>query len=99
VLFLEFTDGHEYTNEVIKYLDQPMRNFLDDIDKTKILDQETVLFWISDHGLHKNMFVNYVGDPLVYQVERFLPINIMLFSKDLYDKIGNNTRSILKKNS
>ena len=51
-----FQDGHEPTGQVVKYLDEDLYNFLEDLYKSKKLE-DTALFILSDHG---NSYFNYV---------------------------------------
>ena len=48
-LRLGFIDAHERTQEVIKYLDEPLFNFLNYLFKNKLLEN-TAIFFVSDHG-------------------------------------------------
>ena len=43
--------GHEDSGEVIKYLDEPLGNFLFDFYNKGFFD-DTLIFFVSDHGLH-----------------------------------------------
>ena len=55
-LRIMFQDGHEFTGQVVKYLDDYLYNFLDELYQSKKLD-DTALFILSDHG---NSYFNYV---------------------------------------
>ena len=55
-LRIMFQDGHEPTGQVVKYLDEDLYNFLEDLYKSKKLE-DTALFILSDHG---NSYFNYV---------------------------------------
>ena len=48
-LRLGFIDAHERTQEVIKYLDEPLAMFLKNLFKKKLLEN-TAIFFVSDHG-------------------------------------------------
>ena len=48
-LRLGFIDAHERTQEVIKYLDEPLFNFLYYLFENKLLEN-TAIFFVSDHG-------------------------------------------------
>ena len=48
-LRLGFIDAHERTQEVVKYLDEPLYLFLNDLFKKKLLEN-TAIFFVSDHG-------------------------------------------------
>ena len=49
--FIEFENGHEITGEVIAYLDDPLSDFLANIEQEGLID-DTVVVLFSDHGLH-----------------------------------------------
>ena len=55
-LRMMFQDGHEFTGQVVKYLDESLYNFLEDLYQNKKLEN-TALFILSDHG---NSYFNYV---------------------------------------
>ena len=48
-LRLGFIDAHERTQEVIKYLDEPLYLFLNNLLNKKLLEK-TAIFFVSDHG-------------------------------------------------
>ena len=54
-LRLIFQDAHEFTGQVVKYLDKPLFNFMNELYKNKELDDTAILF-VSDHG---NSYFNY----------------------------------------
>ncbi|KRX04952.1 Alkaline-phosphatase-like, core domain [Pseudocohnilembus persalinus] len=85
VLYLEFTDAHEITDEVVGYADQPIRNFLDKLEAEGHLSKKTTVYLMSDHGQHlKKLF--YVTDAIknIYQQERSLPALFMLQTTDVF---------------
>lgn len=53
MLYLEFTDSHELTDEVVKYLDTNLRNFLDDLENNNHISKKTTVnylfFFIKDN--------------------------------------------------
>ena len=55
-LRLSFQDGHEPTGQVVKYLDEYLYNFLNELYEKKLLN-DTALFILSDHG---NSYFNYI---------------------------------------
>ena len=55
-LRMMFQDGHEPTGQVVKYLDEYLYNFLEELYENKKLEN-TALFILSDHG---NSYFNYV---------------------------------------
>ena len=55
-LRLSFQDGHEPTGQVVKYLDEYLYNFLNELYEKKLLN-DTAIFILSDHG---NSYFNYI---------------------------------------
>ena len=69
-LRLVFNDGHESTFEVLKYLDEPLSEFLKYFFEKGYL-KNTALFIISDHGNHMPGIYNlFFSDQ--YETERVL---------------------------
>ena len=48
-LELSFIDSHEPIDEIIKYLNEPVTNFLENLFNKKLLEKSAE-FFISDHG-------------------------------------------------
>jgi len=48
---LYFMDSHESTGEVIKTVDEPLFNLLNNLKNDRLLEDTTIIFF-SDHGLH-----------------------------------------------
>ena len=48
-LRLAFIDAHERSEEVVKYLDEPLTQFLENLYNKKLLNN-TAIFFVSDHG-------------------------------------------------
>ena len=48
-LRLIFQDAHEFTGQVVKYLDEPLYNFMNELYKNNELDDTAIIF-VSDHG-------------------------------------------------
>ena len=69
-LILASNDGHEGTLEVLKYLDNTLFNFLNDLFKDNLL-KDTTTFLLSDHGtgMPSPYYMNNF-----YQKERNLPM-------------------------
>ena len=55
-LRLMFQDGHEPTGQVVKYIDDYLYAFLNELYEKKLLN-DTAMFFFSDHG---NSYFNYV---------------------------------------
>ena len=88
-LRIMFQDGHEPTGQVVKYLDEHLYNFLEDLYKNKKLE-DTALFILSDHG---NSYFNYIyyyilksDDSLIEKTYATLFI-ILPNNKNIKDKI------------
>ena len=75
LLRLYFLDSHENSGEVVKYLDKPLYNFLNDLYKNRLFEK-TAIFFISDHGLHVGAFYQTINSE-DYKIEKFLPIFIL----------------------
>jgi len=97
-LHLSFIDGHEFTLEAIKYLDKPLRNFLDKNEKS-FETKNTAIIFLSDHGLHMNGFGNALNlDDLI--IELNLPSLFILLPRYIADSkegenLKNNENSII----
>ena len=90
---LTFIDAHEITLEAIKYVDDPLLQFLEKNEKS-FIDNDTTLIFMSDHGLHMNGFGHALDlDDII--TELTIPSLFVLLPRKLADgKIGEN----LKKN-
>ena len=55
-LRLMFQDGHEFTGQVVKYIDEYLYDFMEDLYQKNELN-DTAIFFLSDHG---NSYFNYV---------------------------------------
>jgi len=83
-LLMSFIDGHEWTNEVIKYMDDPLLKFLQNFEDKETENEKTnnfkktAIVILSDHGLHMNgpsIILNFDD----VEKEMLLPVlNIML---------------------
>ena len=88
---ISFIEGHEITGEVIKYLDQPIFNFLETFMNSGYFSN-TIIFVCSDHGLHYGLHIVTGREDAL--VEHFLPMLIILLpnnnTKIQLDEIINN---------
>ena len=57
---LSFIEGHEITAEVIKYLDEPIYQFLEDFIINDSLNNTAIII-TSDHGLHYGIYFNIIS--------------------------------------
>ena len=82
---IQFIDAHEGTMEVVKYLDEPLLNFLQNII-TNYFDEKTGIFITSDHG--ENMIS--IHDMLLsqdFKYEKTLGVLFLILpNNDLYNK-------------
>ena len=76
---ISFIEGHEVTGEVIKYLDQPIHNFLEKLMNDGYLNN-TIIFVCSDHGLHYGLYINTGREDAL--IEQYLPLLIILLPND-----------------
>jgi len=83
---ISFIEGHEITGEVIKYLDQPIYNFLETFMNNGYFNN-TIVFVCSDHGLHYGLYIDTKREDAL--IEHYLPLLIILLPKD-NDKIKRN---------
>lgn len=52
VLYLEFTDAHEPTSEVVRYMDDYIYDFLKSLQDNNLIQKNTIMYILSDHGQH-----------------------------------------------
>lgn len=71
LLRLYFLDSHENSGEVVKYLDKPLYNFLNDLYKNRLLEK-TAIFLISAHGLHVSGFYQAINSKIIKLKSFFL---------------------------
>ena len=78
-LRLSFMDSHEVTGELIKLVDEPLVEFLDDLLKNGDL-KDTALFVFSDHGHHllSPLMLTPTDD---LEMERIMPFFFLLIPK------------------
>ena len=94
-LRLIFQDAHEFTGQVVKYLDEPLYNFLNDLYKNKELEN-TALFFICDHGnSYFNYFYYYIlksDDSLIERGYASLYIILPNFKENKNEEYLNNIK-------
>jgi hypothetical protein len=81
---LSFIEGHEITGEVIKYLDEPLYQFLNEFIEKGYLNNTSIII-ASDHGLHYGIYVNTQSEDAL--IENFLPLLIFLLPNNRNNKI------------
>lgn len=81
---LSFIEGHELTAEVIKYLDDPLYQFLNEFIEEGYLNNSSIII-ASDHGLHYGIYVNTQSEDAL--IENFLPLLIFLLPNNRNNKI------------
>jgi hypothetical protein len=89
-LFLAFLHGHEPTYSVVKYIDKPISDFLNRLQKDNKL-KDTCIFFVGDHGLHLSP-IYAILSPENYFYQRDLPVLFIVLDynknikiDDLYD--------------
>eukprot|EP00347_Sterkiella_histriomuscorum_P010429 403376333 len=71
LLVLNFIDNHEGTGEVVKYLDQPLTQFMTDMQQKH---PNTTILLMSDHGWHMNGLGMMMTGKDQSMVEKHLPV-------------------------
>lgn len=50
VLYLEFTDSHEMTSELVQFIDDHLVEFFEKVKELNLFEKDTVVYLFSDHG-------------------------------------------------
>jgi hypothetical protein len=82
---LSFIEGHEITGEVIKYLDEPLYQFLNEFIEKGYLNNTSIII-ASDHGLHYGIYINTQREDAL--IENFLPLLIFVLPNERNNKIN-----------
>ena len=82
---LSFIEGHEITGEVIKYLDEPLYQFLNEFIEKGYLNNTSIII-ASDHGLHYGIYINTQREDAL--IENFLPLLIFILPNERNNKIN-----------
>ena len=92
-LIIASNDGHEGTLETLKYLDNTLFNFLNDLFNDNLL-KDTTVFLLSDHGtaMPSPYYLTHF-----YSVERFLPM-LYIICNDRKNISYNNQYKYIYKN-
>ena len=95
-MLLGFMDAHEATSNVLHFIDDSLSNYFEEMYNNKLL-KNTIVFFISDHGLHVSPFYFILaGDH--YFHERSLPALFILFDDNKNipkDEIYNNQQKFI----
>ena len=78
----EFSDNHEPTKEVPKYIDEDMRDFLLKLLSGNALNGKSMMF-LGDHGLHMSPITQFTTSG---QIEKFNPGLYLALPRKLADK-------------
>ncbi|KRX07241.1 Alkaline-phosphatase-like, core domain [Pseudocohnilembus persalinus] len=102
-LFMEFTDSHEATSEVVTYMDDHIVNFLESIKNMGYLEKETNIILLSDHGQHiVSSFIyqdqNTDDSPTnsFYAIERMLPLYMIIMTQDILNKHKDLDKNLME---
>ncbi|EAR88930.2 sulfatase (macronuclear) [Tetrahymena thermophila SB210] len=87
VFHLEFLYGHEGSGEVINHLDQYLSQFLNDMSKSGLLKDTTVIMF-NDHGLHMQGLFYILKLQSVF-IEINLPGLFINIPPEINEKYGN----------
>jgi len=91
ILYLDFLNAHEGTNEVVKYMDNDLSSFLNNLQKDGLLEDTAVVLY-ADHGLHMNGIFTLLDINQVHS-EIFLPSLFTVLPKKVTEKFGNNIKA------
>ena len=97
---IHFNEGHEGTMELIKYLENPLYDFVKYFFDKNLLN-DTVIFFVSDHGNHM-LGPWKIINPDDFRIESTLgtlyiivPNNGFLYNTSLYDNLFNNQQTFV----
>lgn len=91
-LELYLMDGHEPSAELLKYLDDPLYEFLRKWEVDGLLNDTAVVFY-ADHGHHLNIFYYLLGlKDLMYELR--LPMIFALLPRELVFEKGEYLKSL-----
>ena len=97
-LRLSFQDGHEPSGQVVKYLDESLYNYLNELYENNTLN-DTFLFILSDHG---NSYFNYIYYYILRSddslIERGYGTLFIIVPSNKMKKIDKNYYNNLEKN-
>lgn len=87
-------DSHETSAEVIKYLDEPVTKFLEDLESNGTLNETAVIIF-SDHGTYSHGWIYRYFETADYKIELSLPGLFILLPKSIknFDIVDKNLRS------
>lgn len=91
-----FIDAHESTGEVVKYLDEPLTDFLKRWNEKGFLD-DTMIFFVSDHGNNMGEFYKLISDD--FETEKTLGTLFIIIPSNENKEVDNNIRDGLYYNS
>ena len=84
VFRLNFLEGHEDTGEVLKYLDDPLSNFLEKFYIDGLFD-DTILIFFSDHGLHMPRIFPILAKEQFFYEKYLAFLYIVIYNKNTID--------------
>ena len=96
-LKLCFMDGHEDTSETVKFLDEPLTNFLTNLYNDNLLNNTAIII-ASDHGLHMpRIHLLFSREQFIH--DKNLPLLLMFYDnrnlKLNNNEIGNNQQKFV----
>jgi len=91
ILYLDFLVAHEGTGEVIKYMDDALYNFLNNLQQENLLEDTAVVLY-ADHGLHMQGLFHLMDITQVF-TEIALPALYTVLPKKVAEKYGNNIKA------
>ena len=92
-LRMGFNDGHESSFEVLKYLDEPLAEFLEEFLKKGYLKNTAIIF-ISDHGNHMPGLYNlFLSEQ--FETERVLGNFFLIINTDKFEKFRIFNKNVM----
>lgn len=91
-LELDLMDGHEPSAELLKYLDDPLYEFLNTLEKENLFNDTAIVFY-ADHGHHLNI-VYYLFNLTDLMYELRLPMLFVLLPRQLEKKLGEYLKTM-----
>lgn len=83
-----FSEAHELTGELVKYMDQDLTDFLQFFKDQKYME-DTIITFVSDHGAHAlTLRLPAIPDNSRY-IENYYPILFHLTKKDIPEQVSH----------
>jgi len=91
LMYMDFIDAHEGTNEVVKYADDALYKFLTGLQSGGLLEDTSVILY-ADHGLHMQGIFQLMQFNQV-EIEKYLPALYFTLPKKVSEKYRNDIKA------